>query len=275
MPPNQPPVAPDLLDAAYVNQVLSTAARTAFSVRIVAETGSTNDDLFAAATLPPGSVLAAERQTAGRGRRGRPWIAPPGTHLAFSLLWKFERDLAGLSGLSLAVGVAVLRAARVLGAAGIKLKWPNDLVALLPTGWAKIGGILIEARSGEAGSCHAVIGIGLNVSCSPAADLIGQRAASLADLGVPACRNDVLAAVLEALLPALNQFQSQGFRSFARDWNVHHAFSGETVKLQSEGVPVLEGIARDVDDDGALMIESESGMHHAVSGEVSLRAAVD
>jgi len=169
----------DLLEAETIALLLPNAVRHGFDLRVVESTGSTSSDLLAGAgTLPSGSVLAAEYQTAGRGRRGRTWVAPPGGSLAFSILWKFDAPPAALAGLSLAVGVAVARAADACGTAGLKLKWPNDLIAWRAAAaaegdttatdetsssqtnrantegvWAKAGGILVEL--GGAGNSAA------------------------------------------------------------------------------------------------------------------------
>ena len=113
----------------------------------------------AAQGAPAGSVIVADRQTAGRGSRGRRWLAAPGASLTFSVLLRFDGGLERLAGLSLAVGVAVVHALDSCGAAGILLKWPNDVLY----DNAKLGGILVELQSAEGGAL-AIIGIGLNLS---------------------------------------------------------------------------------------------------------------
>ena len=282
------PIAADTLKEEIIAQLLPSATRRAFDVRVVAETGSTNSDLLRdAATLPSGSVLAAEHQTSGRGRRGRTWIAPPGGSLAFSLLWKFERDAAALAGLSLAVGVAVARAlercgtaqtgAETQAASRVLLKWPNDLLVQQHGGFAKLGGILIELAAAEAGRTPAVIGIGINIALGDAARDIDQRVTDLAAQGGETSRNVVLAILLEELLIVLRTFERAGFAPLAAEWNARHAFNGKRVLLSSEHGPHAEGIALGADADGALLLDTGQGVAgrvaRIVSGEVSLRAA--
>ena len=299
----------DLLEAETIALLLPDAVRHGFDLRVVESTASTNSDLLAAAsTLPSGSVLATEHQTAGRGRRGRTWVAPPGGSLAFSILWKFDAPPAALAGLSLAVGVAVTRAADACGAAGLKLKWPNDLIAWRPAedaeggrtaadetsgrktnsadtqgAWAKAGGILVElasvansaaygAANGHAG-CHAVIGIGLNVALGDAIRGIDQAATDFATLGMRASRNRLLAACLEELLPMLRSFGSTGFALFAGEWNRRHAWQDQALVLSGEAAAPLSGIARGVDASGALLFETNTGLQRIISGELSLRPA--
>src|SRR5689334_3411849 len=160
-------------------------------VRVVERCVSTND-LLLKETQPV--LLAAEEQTAGRGRRGRRWHSAPGAGLTFSLSTRLER----LAGLPLAAGIAVARALRALGAGTVELKWPNDLVV----GGAKLGGILVQARRGL-----AVIGVGINVQPDAAlARRLDRRVAFLADLiAVPGER--VIEAVAKELLASLAEFE--------------------------------------------------------------------
>ena len=266
------------LSVEAVAQLLAAKTRRAFNLNIVNETGSTNSDLLRdAARLPSGTALAAEHQTAGRGRRGRSWVAPPGGSLAFSVLWKFERSAAALSGLSLAVGVAGARALERCGTAAgarfpVQLKWPNDLLAPHDGALAKLGGILIELAATEAGRTPAVIGIGINVALGDAAAGIDQRVTDLASLGATCSRNTVLAYLLEELLPVLRVFERDGLAPLASEWNARHAFGGKRVMLTSEQGAGQEGMALGANADGALLLDTGKGILQVVSGEVSLRA---
>src|SRR5918994_7602341 len=120
-------------------------------VRIVERCTSTNDLLLKENNTV---LLAAEEQTAGRGRRGRRWHSAPGAGLTFSLGRRIRRPARELAALSLVAGVAAARALRALGVRPAALKWPNDLVV----DGAKLGGILVETRNGG----HAAIGVGIN-----------------------------------------------------------------------------------------------------------------
>ena len=146
---------------------------------------STNTKLLDA--LPPAagsaSVVLAEHQTGGRGRRGRGWVAPPGGAICFSLSWQYAELPADLSALSLVVGLCVVNALNELGVTGVTLKWPNDLV----TAQGKLGGILIEMRAEAGGPVHVVIGIGLNVVLDDAAREAVKATGNVADDHARAC----------------------------------------------------------------------------------------
>ncbi|MBP8162925.1 MAG: biotin--[acetyl-CoA-carboxylase] ligase, partial [Propionivibrio sp.] len=133
-----------LIEPARLQALLGDASGR-FDVDSLAECASTNTELLVHAErgAPSGSVLVADRQTAGRGSRGRSWLASPEASLTFSVLWRFEGGLERMSGLSLAVGVAVVEALEACGAAGVKLKWPNDILHQD----AKLGGILVELHN--------------------------------------------------------------------------------------------------------------------------------
>ena len=110
--------------------------------------------------LAHASCVVANLQTKGRGRRGRSWQAGLGASLTFSLLWRFQCGASALSGLSLAVGVALIRALHSLGITQAQLKWPNDVLI----GREKLAGILIELQGDMEGPSAAVIGVGINLN---------------------------------------------------------------------------------------------------------------
>ena len=264
----------DAIDVEAIARALPLAVRPAFDIHVVEVTASTNADMLAAAaSLSSGRVLVAELQTAGRGRRGRAWHAPLGGSLAFSVLWKFTGGAASLSGLSLAVGLAVARALDRCGAVGVMLKWPNDLLVRIDAGWAKLGGILIEIAGPSNGPVHAVIGIGLNLRLGSGAGLIDQPASDLDSIAPPVSRNYALALLLDELSLVLRTFAADGFAAFASQWNMRHAFAGQRVAMSAAGAMLAEGIALGVDPDGALLLETSNGRKRLTSGELSLRVA--
>lgn len=278
------PVAANAIDgplrAEAVAALMPPEARRWFDLRVVERTGSTNSDLLRdAACLPSGTVLAAEVQTAGRGRRGRAWIAPPGGSLAFSVLWKFDGNVAALSGLSLAVGVAVARALEAQGAQGVRLKWPNDLLAQQEGAWRKLGGILIDVSGATAGTVAAVIGVGLNVNLGVAASAIDQPVTDVFALKCCATRDALLAAILTELAAVLSAFAVEGFAPLVDEWNQRHAWRGLPVSLaedngSGDAAAGFSGcVASGVAGDGALLIDTPSGQRRVVSGDVSLRLA--
>src|SRR5262245_20506409 len=195
-----------LLDRAAIGRFLGEHAPR-FTLELRDTVASTNTALLerAAAGAPGGTVVAAEWQPGGRGRLGRAWHAGVGEALTFSLLWRFARGAAGLSGLSLAVGVALARALEAQGARGVALKWPNDLLC----GGRKLAGILVEMSGDALGPTAAVIGIGVNVRLSEATrERIGQPAADLESAcGAAPDRNRLLAATLLELERVLTAFE--------------------------------------------------------------------
>lgn len=258
----------DWLDA---RRIAAAVAGRGLAVRVVDECGSTNAELLRAAEAGAGSgeVLAAELQTHGRGRLGRAWHSGLGSSLTFSLLWRFDKSMASLGGLSLAVGLGV---ARALSACSIDvgLKWPNDLL------WQgrKLGGILIEVRGDSLGPCAAVIGIGLNVRLPEEMKMrIDQPAADLADAGAMAmARTDVLIEVLDGLSQVLVEFDREGFLPLRSQWMRYHAHQDRVVTLSSPDGKQLHGFARGVDEHARLLLETDSGVRAIHTGDVSLRA---
>ncbi len=234
---------------------------------------STNSRL--AAVAPPAfgraKVCLCELQTAGRGRRGRTWLAPFGASIALSIAWA-SADAARVGpALSLAVGVAVARALERCGAEGVRLKWPNDV-------WhadRKLGGILVELTAEACGPAHLVVGIGLNLFLPQEArrqlDDAGACAGAIADAcdTVPS-RNAVAGTVIDEVLRSLPQFEAHGLAAFIDEWTRHDALAGRPVRLEA-GTQVFEGVARGVDADGALLLESAGGLRRHVAGEASLR----
>ncbi len=235
------------------------------------ECASTNSELLrrAAAGAPSGSVVIADRQTAGRGSRGRTWQSSPGASLTFSLLWRFDTPLNCLAGLSLAVGVAVVRALTACGASGVTLKWPNDILF----GEAKLGGILVELQGAEAYSL-AVIGIGINLSLPPAFERQAFHLPPTAlDQVLPALpeRHFLFSRLLIALAQVLDRFAAGGFAQLQDEWQACHAWQDRQICLLREGQVVKAGVCRGADTDGALLVQTVTGIERCLSGDLSLR----
>lgn len=248
-----------------------------FEIEIMPQAASSNTVLLQRAGTvvanggaPSGSVLAVELQTAGRGRMGRVWHSGLGTALTFSLLWRFDCGLNGLSGLSLAVAVAILRALDKAGAQGVKLKWPNDIL----TDQGKLAGVLVEAQGDMLGPSTVVIGIGLN--CTLPAGLlsqIGQSACALENICVALpTRNQLLALLLKELASVLRQFAKSGFAAFHEEWERYHFHQNKQVRLQLGNGQTVDGIARGVGDHGELCLETAQGMRCFNSGEVGVQS---
>ncbi len=268
------PQTVELLDAARIGEAVCAQRRERLrSLELRFEVDSTNSRLLAGTAPPAGKadVCISELQHAGRGRRGRRWVAPFGGGIALSMSWTFSDGAGALAALSLGVGVAVARALSRAGAAGIALKWPNDIVFRD----RKLGGVLIELRAEASGPAHVVIGVGINVALSPAArreiEDTGVRAAAVADACEAApSRNLVAGAILDELLSMLGRFELEGFAAFREAWTALDALNGRSAQVMI-GDRTIVGTARGVDQEGALLLETTDRVQRFVSGEASLR----
>ncbi len=259
------------LDAASVRAELKTPH--IFNIDIVDSAASSNSMLLqrAAQGMPSGNVLAVEWQSAGRGRLGRTWHSGLGNALTFSLLWRFNFGLSALSGLSLAVGVAVMRAFNKLNVQGVGLKWPNDVL----NSEGKIAGILIEAQGDMLGPSAVVIGIGMNLRLpSAVAQRIDQPVSDLAQImkALPE-RNHLLALLLQELAEMLSQFSVHGFAPLRDEWESYHLFQNRSVKMHMPDGTKIEGVVLGVTQSGALRVETQNGLQEFNAGEISLREA--
>jgi BirA family transcriptional regulator, biotin operon repressor / biotin---[acetyl-CoA-carboxylase] ligase len=245
----------------------------AVELKLFEEIDSTNAFLLheAAAGAESGLACIAEIQTAGRGRRGRTWFAAPGASLAFSLLWRFEQPLDFLAGLSLAAGVAVVRVLRRLGAEEVRLKWPNDIVHR----HHKLAGILVETQGGGLAPSVAVIGIGINLRLpKDIRERIDQAVTDVASIA-PALptRSELAASLLSELAAVLEQFAGEGFGGISEEWTALHAYHGQAVQMHFADNRRISGNVTGVAADGALLVDTGSGVQKFYSGEISLRAA--
>ncbi len=254
-----------MLDLSLLARALGADA-CRFDADLLPVCDSTNAVLLtrSEAGAPSGSIVIAESQTAGRGRRGRTWVSAPGDSLTFSLLWRFAPGTVPL-GLSLAVGVAVTNALAKVGAGETALKWPNDV---LKDG-RKLAGILVELVPGQTHA--AVIGIGLNLRLP--ATLPAEVRDTAAALELPVDVNTLLATLLVELRTVLETFAVTGFAGLHTDWTARHVHQDAPVRLLSDFAPPRDGICRGVAADGALLFEMEGRIERVLSGEVSLRGA--
>lgn len=233
---------------------------------------STNTYLLAGAreNADSGTVVAVEFQRAGRGRMGRSWLSSPGGSLCFSVLWHFA-DHAALSGLSLAVGVAIVRALRLLGLTEVGLKWPNDII------WQgrKLGGILLDVSGEVHGRQSCVVGIGLNLQLARSqTHEIDQPWTELAEIlgeQLPD-RNRLLAAILNELLPLLSEYGVSGLQGVRDEWQAYHHLDGRPVSVY-QGDHRISGRVAGISADGLLILDCEQGeQRQFASGEVRIRA---
>ena len=261
----------DLLVASDINKVINgqTSALIA-SLEIHDQLDSTNCYLVERSQnhALSGSVCFAEYQTAGKGRRGRQWVSPYGRNIYLSILWRFQRGPAAISGLSLAIGVAVIRALKHHQINGIGLKWPNDIYSQ----GKKLGGILIEVSGETDGPCAAVIGLGLNLLVPESqAHSITQAWTDLSKITGRdrLFRNKLAGTLLNHLLPVIADYENAGIKAHLDEWRGYDCLSGNAATLFI-GEQQFEGIVQGIDDNGMLLIKSPDGsVHTFASGEVS------
>jgi BirA family biotin operon repressor/biotin-[acetyl-CoA-carboxylase] ligase len=220
-----------------------------------------------------GFVCFAEHQTAGKGRRGRQWVSPYGSNIYVSMLWRFQQGgITSTAGLSLAIGVAVIRALKLYGINDVGLKWPNDIYSQ----GKKLGGILIEV-SGEAdGPCAAVIGLGLNLFLPEhQAQTITQAWTDLTQISgeIPVLRNQLAGTLLNEMLAVVNGFEMDGIKAYLDEWRSYDCLKGKAATLFI-GQQQIEGIVEGIDDKGLILIKKPDGLVQAfASGEVSFSGA--
>lgn len=248
--------------------------RSWFNLELHDHLESTNSYLMkqASSGCAHATCVAASLQTKGRGRRGRAWQAGLGASLTFSLLWRFQSGAAALSGLSLAVGVALIRTLHALGVTEAQLKWPNDVLV----NQHKLAGILIELQGDMEGPSAAVIGIGLNLRLPQHVKRhIDQAATDLQSLmRMPPNPSELLGLLLRHLAEVLNEFETNGFARLREEWTTHHAFHKQPVLMLLPDGREAHGIVVDVAPDGILLVETPGGIQRFSAGEISLRGSV-
>ncbi|MCK9781715.1 MULTISPECIES: bifunctional biotin--[acetyl-CoA-carboxylase] ligase/biotin operon repressor BirA [Enterobacterales] len=219
--------------------------------------------------LKSGDVCIAEYQSAGRGRRGRQWISPFGRNLYLSMYWKLDQGPAAAIGLSLVVGVIMAEVLQKLGADGVKVKWPNDLYL----NDKKLSGILVELTGKTGDVAHIVTGIGINIAMSKNQnEAINQQWINLEQVGIRIDRNELACEITNALRDAFVQFEKQGLSVFIERWKRLDNFMDRRVKLII-GEKEIFGIAKGINDQGALLLEQDGKIIPYIGGEISLRSA--
>ncbi|MCK9605855.1 MAG: bifunctional biotin--[acetyl-CoA-carboxylase] ligase/biotin operon repressor BirA [Methylomonas sp.] len=264
-----------LLDRQHIHDQLESRAKALISeLEIYPAIASTNGYLLELAqrSQSTGRVCLAEYQTAGKGRRGRAWVSPFGHNIYLSILWRYHNGPGAIAGLSLALGVAVVRALSRAGVQEVGLKWPNDIY------WRerKLAGILIEVSGESSGPCHAVIGLGLNLYLpEQQAEAIEQAWVDLRYIlgdGITQQRNRLVALLLSEMLPVIADFEERTLQGFIDDWRNFDCMQGRAVNIYI-GEQTCTGIVRGIDDQGLLLLEDEQGRLRAfASGEVGFRS---
>ena len=240
------------------------------ALMVLFETDSTNGDakrhITNGGSLPV--IVTAERQTKGKGRRGRQWESGVAKNVTMSFAWRFERGASVVEGLSLAVGVAVARTLKSLGIPNPGLKWPNDI----QIDGQKVCGILLEMVIDE-DACNVIIGIGLNVEMDKdvmvAVDQPWTDLASRLD-HIPS-RNRIIADLTNELVIVCERFEKgYGMKHYQALWQAHDVLFNQPVTVSSISQQKT-GIARGIDQSGALLIEDDGVLIALHGGEVSVR----
>jgi BirA family transcriptional regulator, biotin operon repressor / biotin---[acetyl-CoA-carboxylase] ligase len=263
----------ELLDEHQILAAIETRTRALISTfEIYDQIPSTNTYLVERAleNTPSGAVCFAEQQTAGKGRRGRHWVSPFGSNIYLSILWRFQASPLAISGLSLAIGVAVIRALKLHYADVFRLKWPNDIYYQDK----KLGGILVEVSGESEGPCVAVIGLGLNIYLPEAeATEITQQWTDLTQItGQQQCNRNALAGtLLNQLLSVISEFEVCGIAAYLDEWREYDCLKDKPATLFI-GQHRYDGIVKGIDDQGLLLLTRPDGSAQAfASGEVSFR----
>lgn len=264
----------DLLHANTIHKHLQQKALVD-KLDILLTVDSTNARALAAPIAPARAYIClAESQQAGRGRHGRDWVSPFANSVYLSLAWEFTGGAAALEGLSLAVGVAVVKALEESGIHGTRLKWPNDIVF----DGSKLGGILVEFTGELSGPCKAVIGVGINGAMPQRSgagiDIPYTDLKTLAHGQMPD-RNRLIAALVDQLLALVSSYEHpddphQGFARWRKAWQTLDSLMGQNVRIHL-GNRRMEGIAAGIDQRGALRLKTSAGIQTFASGEVSLK----
>ena len=256
----------ELLDAGRIDAALAAIGavpRPRYS--LLALTDSTN---ARARELAHGAAVLAEWQSHGRGRHGRSWHSPFGASVYLSYRWRFERAPAELAGLGIALGIAAAEALVAMGAQGIGIKWPNDLVA----GGRKLGGMLIELVGEAYGPCEVVAGIGVNLSLPDRiASSIDQPVTDLArQCPVPPSRNALAAQLLWRWRQALEHYAKEGLSASITRRPAFDVLDGREVVIH-QGRRETHGRAAGIEPNGALRLWRDGMIETYAAGEVSVR----
>ena len=226
-----------------------------------------------AASTPHATIMLTNLQTKGKGRRGRAWTSALGESLTFSILWKFNLGAAQLSGLSLAVGLALQRVMQKIGLQNTFLKWPNDLLVRNEYGFSKLAGILIELQGDLESRSSAVIGVGLNFTLSSGQQKkIDQPAIGLTSILKEAQDpHEVLAMLIKEIIAILSVFEKSQFKELKAEWLENNAFQNELIQLNKSDGAIIRGRIADLEDDGSLILDQETGDQIKLnSGEISV-----
>ncbi len=248
-----------------------TACMHAF--KCLQQVDSTNNTAFELEQPPSGSfsVVLAENQTAGKGRRGRTWISPYAANIYASVVWSMRRPMHELSGLSPYLAICVVEALHAMGLSGLSLKWPNDIYC----NHKKLAGLLIECSGELSGSCKVIAGLGVNVAMKNYRNIeIDQQWTDIKSNmpGWELSRSQLAAQLIATVVAGLQAFEKKSVSDMVQRWAHWDLMCDSEVNIISES-GVQHGIVRGIDAAGCLLLETKQGIEHIAIGEVSLRGS--
>lgn len=263
----------ELLDEHAIMAKLGNGTRQSLSkFDILSRVDSTNRYLLAAASQGEvgGQLVLAEQQMAGRGRLGRSWVSPFGYNIYCSLLWRFNLASSELSGLGIVVAVALINALSHYCAA-LEIKWPNDILY----NGQKLAGILLEMQGEANGPATVVMGLGINVNMPATASAqIDQAWTDLQKAGgKQISRNELAARIIEQLVQSVKLFEKEGLGHFVSSWSQWDVLRDQPVDI-AMATQTISGIARGIDEIGALRVETDGVIKSFMAGEASLRKRI-
>ncbi len=261
------------LDAEVIRQLAKDPVRERLAhIEVFSEIDSTNSYLMQMPAPEPGrlSIAVTSNQTAGRGRHGKTWQSPPGSGLCLSAAYTFTQQPEHLPALTLALGLGAIDALKSLGASGVDLKWPNDLVALN----GKLGGILTEVQQQSAGTATIVTGIGVNVDLTSTADFEtvsgwAQQAVDLKSIcDAQPSHEEVAGKFTTHLLQAFVDFETSGFAAIADRWSRYDWLFGRVITIVTADQQ-FSGVGAGIANDGALLVDTpDAGIRRVTSGSI-------
>jgi BirA family biotin operon repressor/biotin-[acetyl-CoA-carboxylase] ligase len=258
----------DLLSFDEILKEVSIYHQEKINLNLLLSTESTNSWLMSRSlSSKKFEICLSEMQKEGRGRRGKIWVSPFGKNIYLSLAFDLQGGVEALNGLSLVIGLAIIRLLKSLGLSSAVLKWPNDI-------WIdsrKAAGILVELQGEVTTGWRVVVGIGLNV-CMDEADgvSIDQPWVSIAE-SISCQRSELAGRLLNILIEVLEEYQKEGFECFISEWEESDFLKGKSI----QGSGGVEGVAMGINAQGALLVETSEGLKCINAGEVSVRPVCD
>ncbi|MXP50794.1 bifunctional biotin--[acetyl-CoA-carboxylase] ligase/biotin operon repressor BirA [Pantoea sp. SoEX] len=223
-------------------------------------------------TIKCGDLCITEYQIFGRGRYGRSWFSPFGCNLYMSIYWQIKQNISNIKSVGLVIGVIIAETLKLLGVNDVRLKWPNDVYV----NESKLAGILVELNNTvkTKENTKVIIGVGINVNMAninPKNMNIFPTWISLEEIGLVVDRTDLAINLTNNFRKSLNIFEKYGFVPFKHRWKILDNFINRWVKLIINDKEIY-GIARGVDNYGALLLENNGKIKSWSLGEISLRS---